>query len=78
MDFEEEATHFIKESHTWNLKDYIESESDVIPLTLEYNQKLIATFPTKTFHDFEPDAELSLDKAMIRCNDTDINDDDKK
>ena len=68
----------MKLSHTCNSKYDIEIDSNVIPLTLEYNKELISTFPTETYQDFEPDAELTLEKAMIRYNDNDINDADGK
>lgn len=72
LNFEDEINHYMKASETWNNAKDWQYKQLSIPVGLQYDTKLISTFPTKSFKDFKPDAELILERALIRYNDYDI------
>ena len=47
LDFQEETMHYMKSSDTWNNGINKNFDPSVVPLTLEYNTKLLSTFPKK-------------------------------
>ena len=72
LDFEYETNHYMKATETWNRTKQHDCHQTAIPIQLKYDSDLISTFPTKIFKDFEPNAELKLEKALIRYNDADF------
>ena len=75
LDFQEETKHFMKASKTWYVDQNDSSNHDIMSHSINYNEAIISSFPTKTFTDFKHNPELEMEKAMIRYNDKDIDED---